>query len=212
MTANQPESTLQITFPDSLTDLERAIWHQLISTTEHGQGIDAGFKTMTVATCTNRGADARMVILRAVDGIRKYVWFHTDARSEKVIQLEAFPTTTLLFWDSKQQIQLRLTAETRLHTDDYIADEHWEKLADGSRKLYFSEYVPGSELPTPYPGFPDYLNGKDLTDEAEKAGRSNFAVIECRVLAMEYLRVSREGQVRARFQYEPESRMAWLAP
>ena len=167
---------------------------------------------MVVATRTSDGADARTVVLRKVDTARKYVWFHTDARATKVMQLEAFPHSTLLFWDDKQQCQLRLTVETRLHTDDYVADEHWQNLWVGNRKMYLSEQTPGSEQPHPYPGFPEHF-GDDLPSEEEsEAGRKHFGVIECRVLAMEYLHLSRSGQTRARFQYEPESKRVWLAP
>ncbi|QJW90441.1 pyridoxamine 5'-phosphate oxidase [Spirosoma taeanense] len=192
-----------------LADLENNTWQQLQSALKNESD---GFKTITLATCTADGADARMVVLRQVDAERKYVWFHTDARSEKVIQLEAFPNATLLFWDDKRQVQLRLTVETRLHTDDYVADEHWKDLWVGSRKTYLSEKTPGSEQPEPYPGFPVNL-GDDLPTEAEsEAGRKNFAVIECRVLTMEYLHLSRAGQTRARFQYEPVRKSVWLAP
>ena len=172
----------------------------------------SAFKTMTIATGTHRGADARMVVLRGVDKDRKYVWFYTDARAEKVMQLESSPMATLLFWDSEQQLQLRLSVETRLHTDDFVADEHWSKLAVSSRKAYLSGPVPGSEQPAPYPGYPEQLVDKLPSAEESETGRKNFAVIECRVLATEYLHLSRSGQTRASFQYEPESRMVWLAP
>ena len=167
---------------------------------------------MTVATNTPDGADARTVVLRQVDAVRRYLWFHTDARARKVMQLEAFPNATLLFWDDKSQIQLRLTAETRLHTDDYVADEQWKTLWVGSRKMYLSAPAPGSEQPAPYPGFPPEL-GSELPSEADsEAGRRNFAVMECRILSLEYLQLGRDGQTRARFQYEPDRKLAWLAP
>ncbi|GAB2574523.1 pyridoxamine 5'-phosphate oxidase family protein [Spirosoma areae] len=193
----------------TLTDLERDSWQQLASAIEEEQD---QFKTMTLATCTAKGADARTVVLRQVDTTLNYVWFHTDARAEKVIQLEAFPTAMLLFWDETRQIQLRLTVETRLHTDDHIADEHWQALWVGSRKMYLSAPAPGSEQPGPYPGFPEHLGNELPSEQESEAGRKNFAVIECRVLAMEYLHLSRSGQTRARFQYEPESKKVWLAP
>ena len=217
-----PESatpTLPIPFapsntPPTLTDLEQSCWHQLASALSetNEKSADAGFKTMVVASQTAHEADARMVVLRQVDTHRKHVWFHTDARSEKVLQFEAFPIATLLFWDGKQQLQLRLRVETRLHTDDDVADEHWKGLWVGGRKNYLSEYQPGSEQPGPYSGFPNHLGENLPTDAESEGGRKNFAVIECRVLAMEYLHLSRSGQTRARFQYEPESKMAWLAP
>lgn len=193
----------------TLADLESDCWQQLTNALTNK---DDNFKNFTLATCTNNGADARMVVLRQVDSEHKYVWFHSDARAEKVIQLEAFPNVTLVFWDDKRQVQLRLTADTRLHTDDYIADEHWKNLWVGGRKMYLSEQTPGSELPDPYPGFPAHF-GENLPTEAEsEAGRPNFAVVECRVITMEYLHLSRAGQTRARFGYEPVKSMTWLAP
>ncbi|GAB4024499.1 pyridoxamine 5'-phosphate oxidase family protein [Spirosoma koreense] len=206
-----PEEPDQTDGVNTLTGLERQCWNQLKSVLRR-RSTTEGFHTMTVATSTSRGADARLVVLRAVDAIHKYVWFYTDARSEKVLQLEASPMATLLLWDSKRQVQLRLVVETRLHTDDYIADGHWKKLGLSSRKAYLSEKTPGSEQPQPYPGYPEEWVDKLPTPEASEAGRVNFAVIECRVLAMEYLHLSRSGQQRACFQYEPESKMVWLAP
>ena len=210
------ESPESVTKPETathpahtLSDLEHSSWQYLLAGVEQA---NSTVKTMTIATRSYHGADARMVVLRRVDVDRKYVWFYTDARAEKVLQLEASPQATLLFWDSELQQQLRLTVETRLHTDDYMADEHWEKLPVSSRKAYLSEPAPGSEQPAPYPGFPEQLGDALPSVEASEEGRKNFAVIECRVLALEYLHLGRSGHTRACFQYEPESRMMWLAP
>ena len=195
--------------PDSLTALEADCWQQLTAAPDDKK---SPFKNMTLATATSDGADARMVVLRQADADRKFVWFHTDARASKVIQVERFPRVTLVFWDDSQQVQLRLLAETRLHTDDYVADEHWQKLWVGGRKMYLSEKKPGTALPDPYPGFPPHF-GEELPSETEsEAGRPNFAVVECRVLQLDYLRLSRTGQTRARFQYEPMMSSTWLAP
>ena len=192
-----------------LPDLEQITWQQLSAAPTADKD---GFKTMILATNTTTGADARMVVLRKVDGAHHYLWFHTDARAEKVIQLEIHPSATVLFWDEKRQVQLRLMVETRLHTDDYVADEHWQNLWVGGRKMYLSERTPGSKQPAPYPGFPEHFGEELPSPEESEAGRKNFAVIECRVLEMEYLHLSRKGQTRARFKYEPLADMVWLAP
>jgi hypothetical protein len=193
----------------TLAELDQFCWQQLAEAPEAEK---SNFKTMTVATCTHDGANARMTVLRKVDPERKYVWFHTDARAEKVIQLEMFPNAGLLFWDADNQIQLRLTVETRLHTDDFVADDQWEELSPSSRKLYLSEKKPGSEISTPYPGFPEQFADELPSKQDSEAGRNNFAVIECRVLNVEYLHLSRQGQTRAMFQYEPVVKLSWLAP
>jgi hypothetical protein len=195
--------------PYTLTELGQFCWQQLAEAPEAEK---SNFKTMAIATCTHNGAGARMAVLRKVDPERKYVWFHTDARSEKVIQLETIPNAGLLFWDAEQQVQIRLTVETRLHTDDFVADDHWETLSPSSRKLYLSEKKPGTELPAPYPGFPEQFADELPSVSDSEAGRNNFAVIECRVLNIDYLHLSRQGQTRAMFQYEPVVKQSWLAP
>ena len=212
--ANPSDLTSSFSSPKTLAELEQDSWQQLLEGTKAKPNPSTNRDTnlLTVATCTNQGADARTVVLRRVDTTHKYIWFHTDARAEKVLQLEAFPVATLIFWDDASQVQLRMSVETRLHTDDYVADDHWKDLPVSSRKAYLSEPTPGSELAHPYPGFPDNLIDRLPTEEETEAGRKNFAAIECRVLAMDYLHLSRQGQLRALFQYEPESRMAWLAP
>ncbi|GAB2541419.1 pyridoxamine 5'-phosphate oxidase family protein [Spirosoma aerophilum] len=198
----------------SLTDLEQTSWQQLESVLNEAnkETLAPGFKTMVVASRTEAGANARTVVLRKVDRSQKYIWFHTDVRAAKVMQFEAFPNATLLFWDETLRTQLRLTVETRLHSTDYVADEHWKTVGMASRKNYLSEVEPGSEQSGPYPGFPSHFGANLPTAEESEAGRPNFAVIECRVLTMDYLRLSREGQLRALFYYEPESKMVWLAP
>ena len=209
-----PETSFYPGLSLALPTLEQNSWQQLVTAlnSKPDDTTASGFKTMTVASRTATGADARTVVLRKVDADRKYIWFHTDVRAAKVMQFEAFPDCTLVFWDEKSQVQLRLTVETHLHSDDYMADEHWQTIGVGTRKNYLSECRPGSEQPAPYPGFPIHLGADLPSAEESEAGRPNFAVIECRVLAMDYLQLNRSGQVRALFQYEPESKMAWLAP
>lgn len=196
--------------PYTLHELERDSWKQLQSAPARKQD---GFKTMTLAThALDESVDARTVVLREVDETHHRLWFHTDVRARKILQLEAFPNAILLFWDDKRQVQLRLQVETVIHINDEVADAQWQKLWVGSRKMYLSEQKPGSEVEHPYPGFPQSL-GDGLPSEADsEAGRRHFAVVECRVLNLEYLHLSRSGQARALFVYEPDVSHSWLAP
>lgn len=191
-------------------ELSRDCWKLLVSAPARKTD---GFKTLTVATVTLDGRpDARTVVLRQADERQKMVYFHTDRRAAKVSQLQRSEAATLLFWDEHRQIQLRLRATVSLHTDDALADEHWQKLWVGGRKTYLSEQQPGSEQPDPYPGFPPHLGEELPTPEESEAGRPNFAVVACSVSAVEYLHLSRAGQQRALFQYVPDERYVWLAP
>ncbi|TAE29594.1 MAG: pyridoxamine 5'-phosphate oxidase [Cytophagales bacterium] len=195
--------------PRSLPDLNVDAWGQLTSAPTQKKH---PFKTCFLATVAPDGQpDARTVVLRQADEAARRLWFHSDVRAGKIAHLQANPKATLLFWDDEAQVQLRCHVQTTIHTDDPIANEQWANVWEGSRKMYLSEFTPGSVQPGPYPGFPEPL-GQNLPTRAEsEAGRPNFAVVECRVMAMEYLRLSRAGQTRARFNYE-NGRFEWLAP
>ncbi len=195
----------------SLTDLERYSWQQLQAAPSQK---DSRFKTFTVATTTPDGApDARMVVLRQVDETSRILWFHTDVRAQKVSHLRQNPQAVLLFWDEKAQVQLRCRVSTTMHTDGAVADEQWANTWEGSRKMYLSECEPGISQPKPYPGFPVHFGEKLPTRDESEVGRTNFAVVECRVLEMDYVHLSRAGQTRARFEYGGETVIRhWLAP
>ncbi len=195
----------------ALTDLDAYCWDQLVAA-PGGKKESTGFKTGTLATRTDTGADARTVVLREASNSEKVIWFHSDRRAPKLNQLRNCPVATVLFWDDASQIQLRLTVTTTIHLGDAIADDQWARLWVGSRKMYLSEEVPGSEQAGPYPGFPNHFGEALLTEADSEAGRVNFAVVQCQVSVMEFLRLSRSGQSRARFQYVPEPRFRWLAP
>ncbi|RIV25130.1 pyridoxamine 5'-phosphate oxidase [Fibrisoma montanum] len=206
---NQPTVVID-NLPRTLADLERDAWKQLVSAPQRKKD---GFKTCTIATRLDDGADARTVVLRQADEVQKCIWFHTDRRAGKVTQLKANPQATLLFWDDDRQIQLRLVVRTTIHLNDNVADEQWQKLWVGGRKTYLSEQQPGSGQPGPYPGFPERLGEELPSQEESEAGRVNFAVIACQVLRMDYLHLSRAGQTRAQFTYQgDETGRQWLAP
>lgn len=196
----------------TLTTLEQTIWKQLAMATQPGPDKPA-FKTCGLATRTlDNSVDVRNVVLRQTDALQRVLWFHTDVRASKVLQLEGFPEARLLFWDEGQQLQLRVKVITMIHINDEAADEQWAKLGLSSRKMYLSAYKPGSEQLRPYPGFPEAL-GENLPSQADsEAGRINFAAVECRVLELDCLHLSRAGQTRAHFIFEPEPEAAWLAP
>ncbi len=212
-----PESTIFLNdVLYTLVDLEAYCWQQLVAAPKRasngGMSTPNGFKTGVVATRNETGADARTVVLRQADASQHTVWFHSDRRAAKLDQLRAYPSLTLVFWDEARQIQLRLTATATLHIADSLANAQWASLWVGSRKMYLSENVPGSEQLTPYPGFPARF-GQMLPTEAEtEIGRANFAAVQCHVSAMEFLHLHRNGQTRARFAYRPERGFVWLAP
>ena len=207
-----PESTVRSSNSDpNLAILNRDTWQQLTAAPTQKEN---AFKTCTLATVSpNALPDARIVVLRQADETRRMLWFHTDVRTQKVAHLKMNSDAVLLFWDDNKQTQLRCRVTATIHTDDAVANDQWAKTWEGSRKMYLSEYEPGHVQPEPYPGFPVHF-GEELPTRAEsEAGRPNFAVIECKVVVIDYLHLSRAGQTRAQFTYDEKAvQYEWLAP
>jgi general stress protein 26 len=64
-----------------------------------------GFRTM----CTvdeNKAAALRIVVNRKVDEVHKTIYFHTDNRSRKYIDLIKDNRISLLFYDARQRVLL----------------------------------------------------------------------------------------------------------
>lgn len=211
------KSTTQVDNEDySLADLDKTTWQYLTAAPAEKQN---GFNTVVLATLASDSLtpfglpDARTVVLRQADERSKTLWIHTDVRAQKVAQLHNHPAALLLFWDETKRIQLRCWVSTTIHTTDAVADGHWTKIGEGSRKMYLSEHEPGSVQPSAYPGFPVQLGERLPTPAESEAGRPNFAVVACKVLTMDYLHLSRAGQTRAAFTYKGEEvSRNWLAP
>ena len=78
---------------ESLALIETRIWQEL---QQAAQQPGHEWRTMALATVESQEAQARTVVLREVDGIARELVFFTDARSPKVLQMQASPQGTLL--------------------------------------------------------------------------------------------------------------------
>ena len=80
------------------------------------QGKDQGrsaFHQGVLATQTERGPEARYVVLRQADEQNARVCFHTDSRSTKVQQIKKAPSLGWCFYG--EGLQLRLQGSVQLH-------------------------------------------------------------------------------------------------
>jgi hypothetical protein len=65
-----------------------------------------GFRTMCVGTVDENKAAALRVVNRKVDEVHKTIYFHTDNRSRKYIDLIKDNRISLLFYDARQRVQI----------------------------------------------------------------------------------------------------------
>ena len=81
-------------------------------------------------------ADARTVVLRAVDTGARELAVHSDARAGKLAQLRANPRACLVFHDGPGRTQLRASGPIGIHAGDETAMQAWAALRPQSRSLY----------------------------------------------------------------------------
>ena len=168
-----------------------------------------------VLTTIGLGGDpkARIVILRDVDFEGRSVRLHTDARSEKVAEIDQNPNVMLAFYDANQEIQVQVSGNAMIHRDDEYAQAAWEGAPSPSRRAYLAELKPGTPSQNPVSGLPTDVEGKIPSEERLAEGRPNFAAIKVTFERIDWLFLSPSGNRRARFRWgDGEWAGTWLAP
>lgn len=168
---------------ESLLTLERAIWQELRHAVREP---NHEWRTMALATTDGESAQARTVMLREFDEMRRELLFFTDARSPKVGEIAEHPQGTLLLWSRKLHWQLRLAVELRVETEGPHQQRHWARLRDSTAANdYLSPAAPGAVL--------------DRDGISAHGERAYFAVVHAKVLAVDWLELRDEGHRRASF-------------
>ena len=92
---------------NSITTIKRMLESELLS----GRPLPAALAT---AACVGGGASARMVVVRGLDAQLMELWFSTDIRSSKVVDLAAVPRGELCIWLHRLRVQVRLCCRWRV--------------------------------------------------------------------------------------------------
>lgn len=148
----------------------------------------------------------RMVVFRQFLPATYQLYFHTDKRSAKIAEIEQNPTISLLFYDPKPRIQMRVTGQAFL-LPQAIQNEQWQKLNDRSKPVYQIEPAPGHIITEPAQA--SYL--PDTTHQ----GKDNFRAIGITMHRLEWLYLAAAGHRRAEFLFsenDGEIIANWLTP
>ncbi|MEM6489017.1 MAG: pyridoxamine 5'-phosphate oxidase family protein, partial [Pseudomonadota bacterium] len=202
--AQSPDRTSKRTpaLPDAdLNAMVAEAWRRL---TRGAADKRSAFNTTTVGTMGAQGwPEMRTVVLRQADPSQRRLVFHTDRRSTKAGEIEADGRLSLLFWDPRAKLQLRVWGQARLLTEDPLVDDEWRRLAPGSRDIYRVPMTPGRLIDDP--------SVAEGTSDGD--GRDVFAVVPVTVMRIDWLHLRAENHRRARFDVGPDGwHGRWLAP
>jgi pyridoxamine 5'-phosphate oxidase len=140
----------------------------------------------------------RVMILRDCIWAEATLRFHTDLRSDKVSQINAQSAASVLIYDTKAKLQLRLSGKLSLGPKD-AADTAWNASTEFARRCYMTQSAPGSLANAPVSGLPDWIEGKQPTEEQLKDARANFAILYFVFDKIDWLYLANNGHRRAKF-------------
>ncbi len=132
--------------------------------------------TPTVGTVDANGTpQLRIMILRAVSRDSRSLRFHTDARSDKITQLQHKAAASVLFYDPAAKAQIRLSGRAHIAAQGDVADIAWSGSTPFARRCYMAEAAPGTPIAQPSSGLPEWIEGKQPEEEQLADYRGNFA-------------------------------------
>lgn len=155
------------------------------------------WRTPALATVDAAGLpNARTVVLRRASAKEQRLDVFTDARSRKVSELRQTATAALVFWHPGHRWQLRVQTQVLVLTDGAAVDAAWDQVKSSAGAAdYLSVVPPGSTLPTS-DSHPDvHAVGRVELNTTE--GQHHFALLQMRVVTLDWLHLSREGHERA---------------
>tara|TARA_B110000438_G_C15749224_1_gene622142 strand:- start:301 stop:900 length:600 start_codon:yes stop_codon:yes gene_type:complete len=157
---------------------------------------DNPFHFFCFSTIKNKNPESRTVVLRNFKKEPMRLYFNTDERSSKVLELKKNNSCSALFYDNKRRVQLRLHCEASIHNNNQLTKQIWDKTPLQSRKCYMAPFAPGIELEKWVPNLPKEYLECDPKDEHSFIGFKNFNVIELLVKSFEIIELHYNGHIR----------------
>ena len=155
----------------------------------------------SLATGVPGSLGLRYVVLRAMENDLR-LFFYTDIRTNKVMQIGLNAEVAVLFYDPEQRVQLRMNGEARCHHQNETSQKHWEHVEARSAKSYASIEKPGGAIAQP----------EAAHEWLEPIDDRYFAVIEVVPFRLDLLQLAGLEHLRACFKKEEDWQGQWVAP
>ena len=172
------------------------------------------FHTPIFSNNNNDMTNSRVVVLRNFKHNKMTLIFNTDYRSPKIIELKKNNKTSFVFYDTKIKIQLRIKTLTKIHYNNDVTLEAWEKTRLFSRKCYLTEKAPSSPTNIPEDGISEHLKGINPEQKESENGYKNFSVIENFIQEIDWLYLAASGHRRLKIlvNNKNEFTFEWIIP
>ena len=199
-------------FYNDLDEIEKEIYNLLIQGVEKRK---SKFHNAVLGSVSfDNKPEIRTVVLRDFSQKNLSIKIHSDSRSNKIKDLLKNKNISLLFYDEKKKIQIRVRGLANI-LKSY--EPSWLKLSDWSKRCYLTPKSPGEESNSPTSGFPEKFSDNAPKNEESKNALKNFSVIEIELNQIEWLYLASQGHRRAIFsviRHEENTHLEkkWLVP
>ena len=183
-------------FTNFFSDLDKGelkIWDLL------AQGVvnkKSKFHTPTFSTFNGNMINSRTIILRKVDNKTKMLFFYSDSRSRKVLNIIQNNNVTVHLYEPRFKLQVQLYGHAKIENNSEKTKNIWSSLNSFSKKNYSSVLSPGEKI--------DSLDNLKYNTDNEEAFY-NFSLIYFKVSKLECLQLSDIKNIRVEFVYTESS-------
>jgi pyridoxamine 5'-phosphate oxidase len=126
------------------------------------------------------------------------VLLYTDLRSAKIKDLSQDPRATILVWEQKAKLQIRMRVQIAVNSGAAV-DDHWQRVPEAARIVYGSMPPPGALI-----DHPEQFKAHTNPDA--------FAVLMCHIVEIETLCLGSDLHRRAKFSNVDAWAGQWLSP
>ena len=184
---------------------------------EEWRNIKLGIKTskhdyhsFVFSTIRNKNPDSRTVILRGFDEIAPSIWFHTDIRSKKILDLNKNERISALFYDRSRKVQLRISGSAYIDENSHSNGKIWKSMSPESKLCYTGPYAPSEPLINYAPNIIE-KSAYEINEEEEALGFSRFCRIKINVNNLDWLHLDHKGHKRLKFNFDKKIESSWIA-
>ena len=191
-------------FTNFFSDLDKGelkIWDLL------AQGVvnkKSKFHTPTLSTINGNMINSRTIILRKVDNKKKMLFFYSDSRSRKVLNIKQNNNVTVHLYEPRFKLQVQLYGHAKIENNSENTKNIWSNLNSFSKKNYLSALSPGEKI--------NSLDNLKYNTDYEEAFY-NFSLIYFKVSKLECLQLSDIKNIRVEFVYtESSNKKYYMVP
>ncbi len=152
---------------------------------------------------------SRTVVLRKIDKKNKIISFNTDIRSNKWNEIINNNKVSVSIYDTSKKTQIRILGKAIVNYKNKIWESAWNSTPRMSRECYSTPYSPSTVISKPE----DIdINLKKIKTEDYEKYKINFGRIDIHIYSLDWLYLVHSGHRRAKFIYDKEVSMVWIAP